>query len=346
MEHSSAWKVSDFHSQDDYTYTFTDGDLVELDGVIETVLSGGKDLKDVTKQDAPLPSLGPKLVAIQEEVTWGRGFALLRGLPVWRYTRRESLAAYWVLGLYWGKAGSNNQHGHLIGHIKDVRADPSLPTTRLYATHEAQPWHNDVADLVSLLCLHNAKEGGHSSWASSVSVHNEIVRRRPDLARVLADPVWFYDRKGEVPPGKAPYFLIPVFNYHAGHLFVNFSSNYYHASQRHPEVPRLTAPQLEAIALFEGLAASEELAMHYILQPGDIQLLNNHTCLHHRTAFQDWADPARKRHLLRLWLSPAHERELPPVYADLYGGSLDVGNRGAIRVEGTREHIPEHAEDP
>lgn len=66
--------------------------------------------------------------------------------------------------------------------------------------------------------------------------------------------------------------------------------------------------------------------------------------LHHRTAFTDHADPNEKRHLLRLWLSPAEERELPPVYTDLYGGNIEVGSRGAIHVASTVEKIVEEAE--
>ena len=45
-----------------------------------------------------------------------------------------------------------------------------------------------------------------------MAVHNEILRRRPDLAPVMAAP-WYMDRKGEVPEGKQPYFQIPIFNY-------------------------------------------------------------------------------------------------------------------------------------
>lgn len=71
----------------------------------------------------------------------------------------------------------------------------------------------DCADVVSLLCLRNAKEGGHSSWSSSITVYNEILKRRPDLAHLLAGP-WFFDRKGEVPEGKQGFFEIPVFNFH------------------------------------------------------------------------------------------------------------------------------------
>ena len=105
--------------------------------------------------------------------------------------------------------------------------------------------HNDgPADVVSLLCLAPASVGGDSHWSSSTSVYNRILARRPDLLEVLAGP-WFFDRKGEVPPGKQPFFEIPVLNFHAGYLSVNFSANYYAGSQRHAEVPRLTPAHLE-----------------------------------------------------------------------------------------------------
>ena len=111
-------------------------------------------------------------------------------------------------------------------------------------------------------------------------------RACPPAAQVLAGP-WYFDRKGEVPHGKLPFMEIPVFNYHAGYLSVNFSSNYFLLSQRHPEVPRLTPAHLEAIELFESLASSDALRMDYVLQPGEIQLLSNHTCLHARSGFTD-----------------------------------------------------------
>ncbi|GFR42078.1 hypothetical protein Agub_g2873, partial [Astrephomene gubernaculifera] len=115
--------------------------------------------------------------------------------------------------------------------------------------------------------------------------HNEILRRAPHLVPVLAGP-WFFDRKTEVPEGKQPFFEIPVFNYHRGYLSVNYSDNYYHLSQRHPEVPRLTPQHHEALALFNELAASPQLSLRTVLQPGDVQLVSNHTCLHYRGAFK------------------------------------------------------------
>jgi hypothetical protein len=132
--------------------------------------------------------------------------------------------------------------------------------------------------------------------------------------------------------------------YHQGYLSVNYSDNYYLLSQRHAEVPRLTEKHYEAINVFNQIALSDKLRMDYMLQPGEIQILNNHTQLHTRSAFVDWDNPEDKRHLLRLWIAPEKERPLPDAYLEIYGGSVEIGNRGGIRVKDTIEHISFDAE--
>ena len=155
--------------------------------------------------------------------------------------------------------------------------------------------------------------------------------------------IWWWDRKGEIPPGKTGVYEMPVYNFFQGYLSVNFSDNYYFLSQRHPEVPRLTEMQLQAIKMFNELAASPEIRMDYILEPGDVQLLSNHVCLHFRTAFEDYDDIDQKRHLLRLWLTPSDERPLPHYYEDMQG-SVEIGKRGGIRTDGQIETISLEAE--
>ncbi|KAF8060336.1 SAT17 [Scenedesmus sp. PABB004] len=347
IEGPEAWTAADYAGRTDWINVLSPAHVAELDAAVAGVERRGwptRDIHKITRSDFPLPSLGPYLEGVRDEVVAGRGFALIRGVPVERYDRRQTAIAYWGMGLYWGRASSNNKKGHMIGHIKDIGQDPSAPTTRLYATHAAQPFHNDSADIVTLLCLKNARSGGLSSWSSSVSVHNAILRDAPHLAAALAGPDWYYDRKGEIPPGKKPFFRMPVFNYHKGQLSVNYSDNYFLLSQRHAEVPRLTADQYEAMRVFNELAASDALRLDYMLQPGEIQLLNNHTQLHARSEFVDWDHVDARRHLLRLWIAPPVERELPEVYAEIYGGSLEVGNRGGIHVEGTQEHVTLEAE--
>jgi hypothetical protein len=193
------------------------------------------------------------------------------------------------------------------------------------------------------LCLQPARLGGLSSLVSSVTLFNEMRKRRPDLARVLFDPIET-DRRGDVPAGQKPFFRIPVFNWHAGLLSTIYHRNYIESARRFPEVPRLTPRQIEALDLFDELANDPALNFRMELQAGDIQLVHNHTLLHDRTSFEDWPQPNRKRHLLRLWLAPAQARALPPAYAERYG-SVVPGQRGGIVVSGARYTVSWEGEE-
>jgi Taurine catabolism dioxygenase TauD, TfdA family len=285
-----------------------------------------------------LPTLKRRLSGIIHEVLEGRGFALLRGLPVERWGRRFSAIAFLGLGLHWGSLRSQNRHGHVLGHVRDAGLSSQDPNVRVYQTRERQNYHTDSCDVVGLLCLHPARSGGLSSLVSSVTIFNEMRSRRPDLAQVLFERIET-DRRGEVPARQRPFFCIPVFNWHAGLLSIIYNRTYIESARRLPDVPPLTAEQVDALDLFTNLANDPALNFGMELQAGDIQLVHNHTLLHDRTAFEDWPEPERKRHLLRLWLAPENARPLPPVFAERYG-SVVPGQRGGILVPGTRYTIP------
>ncbi|KAK9857232.1 hypothetical protein WJX84_004664 [Apatococcus fuscideae] len=333
----SAWYASDFQSPDTFTYHLTPKDIAELEAAANGVEH--KETKDITKSDFPLPTFGPKLEALREEVVNGRGFYLIQGLPVVTYSVAKSVLIYWGMGLYWGHAVSQNAKGHLIGHVKDIDLPGGHkdPVNRVYATHGAQPYHCDPADVVGLLCLKQAKSGGLSSWASSVTAHNELLRRRPDLAEVMTQG-WFLDRKNEVPPGKDPWFVVPPFNYHEGKLAIFYENGFYQSAERHEQVPKLTQQQHEAISVFDEIASSDKLRLDYVLQPGDIQLLHNHQIVHTRSEYEDFEDPAERRHLLRIWVAPPDGWPLPEAFAERYG-STTIGERGGICVPGYAPRI-------
>ena len=147
------------------------------------------------------------------------------------------------------------------------------------------------------------------------------------------------DRRGEVPEGSKPYFTIPVFNYHKGLVSAIYQRQYIESARRFPGVPPLTAQQIEALDLLDQLANDPKLNFTMKFEPGDIQLVHNHTILHDRTAFEDYPEPERKRHLLRLWLAPPNARPLPEVYAERFG-SITPGDRGGVIVEGAAPTIP------
>ena len=196
--------------------------------------------------------------------------------------------------------------------------------------------------MVALLCLRPAKAGGRSSLVSSITLHNEMRRRRPDLAQVLFDPI-ATDRRGEAADGEKPYFTIPVFNWHASHFAAIYQRQYIDSAQRFPEAPRLTPLQVEALDLLDRLAEDPALHLQIAFEPGDLQLVNNHVLFHDRTAFEDWPELDRRRHLLRLWLAPDGAQPLPPVFAERFG-AVTRGARGGVSAPRARWTAPLDAE--
>jgi hypothetical protein len=331
----SAWYGKDLEGSTAWMYTFSDAELAELDDALKAARSTGHDIAELRQADFPLPNLAGTLHALREEVLRGRGFVLIRGLPIERYTMAESATLYWGIGSYFGHAVPQNGKGHLLGHVIDLGRDPEDTSARIYQTTARQTYHVDTCDIVSLLCLQKAKSGGLSSLVSGVTIFNEMNKRRPDLVATLFE-YFETDRRGEVPPGRKAYYSAPVFSWHEGLLTNQFVRRYMESARRFPDVKPFTVKQLEALDLFEKLA--DELCMFMDFEPGDMQFVHNHQILHDRTEFEDFPD--KKRHLLRLWLCPPDGRPLPPGYEDKYNGDIAVGNRGGMYIDGARLHAP------
>jgi hypothetical protein len=340
VEGPSSWTGADLRSREaEWSYHLSCSEIAEMEAALRLVQARGLDLADIRREHFPLPTLGPVLERLKADVLHGRGFVLLRGMPVGGRPIAESATLYWGIGTYFGRARSQNANGHLLGHIYDLggrsETDPHL---RSYKTAEGQKFHIDRCDVVALLCLRRAKSGGLSAIVSSMTVHNVMAARRPDLLERLYQsfPV---DRRGEIPLGKNPFYEAPVFNQYEGTLSVLYSRLHIGSAQRFPEARRLTAEDIEALDMMADLAGDPELRLDMNLMPGDVQFLHNHTILHARSAYEDWQDVERKRHLLRLWLAPSGARALPPVFAECYG-DVTIGDRGGIICEGTRPHAP------
>ena len=340
IEGPTVWFAGDMRAREaEWSYRLSAAEIAELEAARESVQARGLDIAGIRREHFPLPTLGPVLDRLRNDVLHGRGFVLLRGVPVENRPLADSAALYWGIGAYFGSARSQNAKGHLLGHVYDLGGSSANdPNVRSYATRERQNFHIDRCDVVALLCLRRAKSGGLSAIASSMAVHNVMQQRRPDLLERLYQPMPV-DRRGEVPEGKAPFYYAPVFNEHGGNISVLYSRLHIGSSQRFPEARRLTSEDIEALDMLAALAGDDELRLDMTFMPGDIQFLHNHTILHARTGYEDWLEPERKRHLLRLWLAPEAARELPPVFAECYG-TITPGDRGGIICRGTRLHAP------
>ena len=333
----SAWIGAELARRTEtWIYQLSPAEIAELEAAAALVRR--RDLAGLSRDDFVLPTLGAVLDNMRDEVLNGRGFVLIRGLPVEGKPIEDSAAAYWAIGTRFGNSRSQNAMGHLLGHVRDLGVATNDPNVRTYQTTERQHFHTDSCDIVGLLCLKTARQGGLSSIVSSMAIYNKMARSRPDLAARLFLP-FSTDRRGEVPVGEKPYFDIPVYNDFEGHLSAIYSGTYIRSGQRFSDARRLTAEDREALELFDDLANDQELRLDMELRPGDMQFLHNHTCLHDRTAFVDWPEPEKKRHLLRLWLAAPGARALPQVFAARYG-STTIGDRGGIICEKTRLHAP------
>ncbi len=331
----SAWYGNDIVHNKDWIHNFTNNEIDELLNALNVTQK--LEIKSINNKNFELPTLRKKFDKFNKELEEGRGFILLRGLPVSNLKIKEIARIYWGVGSYFGAPRSQNANGDLLGHVIDLSRSMKDPNTRLYQTSDRQNYHCDSTDIVGLLCLQKAMEGGESSLVSSITLFNEILRQKPDLLAELSFP-FFIDRRGEIPIGKKPWYRLPVFTWYKKLLTTHYSRPYINSAQRFSKVPNLTNKQLEALDFFQSQCERTDIQLNMDFQPGDIQFLNNYKILHDRKAFKDWPNGKDKRHLLRLWLCNTKSRELHPIYLDRQE-SIDIGNRGGIVVSGSKQNV-------
>ncbi|HEY2775504.1 MAG TPA: TauD/TfdA family dioxygenase [Candidatus Binatia bacterium] len=296
----AAWRGPDVAGRSDWSFEFSAQDIAELESA--AAASAHVALGEVTRRDFPLPGLSSRMAAWTSELRQGRGFLFLRGLPVARWGEELSSRVFWGLGHHLGMPGAQNPQNELLGHVRDYGEDSANPYVRKYRTAADIAFHCDLADVVGLLCLQPARSGGASRIASSVAVHDELSRRRPDLVRRLYG-TFLLDTRDEARNESMPWVPVQPCCYDGTSLRTFWHSDYFRSVERHAAAPRFTAEERELMDLYDEIAASPDLYLDMSFEAGDIQLISNHTIVHARTAYEDWPQPAKRRHLLRLWLS-------------------------------------------
>jgi len=296
-----AWLGCDLQHSNEWVSRLTAENVAELRAAVVHARATGKPMLEWRTEDFPLPTLRHMTATWLQQIN-RRGFVLVRGVPVGECTEEEVEQLYWGLGLYLGTAVSQNTDGDLLGHVRDTGADPNERGVRLYKTRLEQDFHTDGADIIGLLCLKPAKSGGVSRIVSSIAIYREIAKRHPELIETLYQPFPF-DRQGQERAGEPGWFELPLARTVNGRLCIFFIPWYIRESQDLPDAPRLTANQWRVVEVIEAIANDPAFYLDMHFEPGDIQFLLNASILHKRTAYEDFEEPARKRHLLRLWLA-------------------------------------------
>jgi hypothetical protein len=301
-----------------WVYTLAENDLRDINAGLKHALLRDPDFANLAAVDFPCGEFDKRLATIRRSVESGCGVALIKGLPVDSYSTQEAATAFLGVGCKFGRALAQNAFGDIVGHVTDLGGDwKAQMTTRGYETTQLLPFHTDSCDIVGLLCLKEAKEGGISSIVCSPAVHDALLERRPDLLELLYES-WYVDRRGEEPQGERPYYRTPIFAVHRGRLYARYNRTYIESAQRFEAVPRLTKPQREALDALDEACANPAYRFDMQLERGDMQFLNNYKVLHSRTQYVDFEQPELKRHLLRLWLFSPRMADIPTTFRERY----------------------------
>jgi hypothetical protein len=311
IDHPSAWKVADFKTSTDYTIELTTAQLREIERAIRQIKAAGLGLDDLRREHFEFPSLRPVIKEIRHEIEDGRGFVLLRRLPVEDYPKDEIGMIFWGIGTHLGRGLSQSVLGDRLGHVKDFSRED--PLARAYRNKQELSPHTDSADLVGLACLRNAKTGGISRLTSALTVHNVMLEEYPEALERLYRGYAFH-RRGEEQSGELPYtpYRVPVFSNTDGKVSARYVRTYVEAGEAAAGRPMGEA-ELAVLDRFEAVTKRPELMLEFTLQPGEMYFINNYTILHARTAFDDGdAEDDHRRHLLRLWLEVPRMRPVHP----------------------------------
>ncbi|KAE8365595.1 hypothetical protein BDV27DRAFT_126648 [Aspergillus caelatus] len=342
----TVWKAEEYRdAPEKWTHRFTPEEIAELSATADQFLANKIPLTGISKSNFPLPNLSKRLVELRADLIDGKGFILFKGFPVQEWGNHKSAVAYMGLGTYLGYFVSQNSRGHVLGHVKDLGEDPTqIDSVRIYRTNARQFFHADDSDIVGLLCIARALEGGESDIVSSHHVYNTLAKERPDVLKTLTEPIWYFDRKGETSKGQEEYIRTSVMYLEPGEnarVYTKWDPYYVRSLSRFSEagiVPPLSAAQVEALEVLE--ATCNRLSLHMILEVGDIQFLANSHVLHARTAYTDHAPPTPRRHLMRLWLAtPEHEGGWKLPFWD-----SNEKKRGGIQVDDQAPVAPLDAE--
>jgi hypothetical protein len=327
---TTGWDIRTLEQSKAWRFVLEPSAALELLRVVRKVTTAEKSLLSYRRSDFPIAHLLDVFHAAMAEVTDGLGIALISGLPRQDVSESEFSLMTWAIGLHLGVARPQDRHTAYLNKVKDIGTDYRSPTGRGYSSNAKLDFHVDGSDVVLLSCFNQAPEGGMSICTSSIRAYQVLCEERPDLAPAMKE-LFPFSRNGEHQADESAWFMAPLVGEQDGLRFVAWNRNRLVNALKLEHVPPITALQWEAVGYFDGLLRRPDLMYATMLKPGDLQILNNQTTLHSRTAFVDSKREDEKRTLYRLWLAVPNSRRLPPMWEHYAGTRQEATVRGGSR---------------
>ncbi len=336
-----AWMAEELDRDRSWAHRLSPAAAEGVNAALTHARALNKPLLAMTPADFPLnEAASAALKSAVAATQTGFGFCLLKGFPVERWNESDARMACWGLGLHMGVGRTQNRASEIINHVRDEGGSYKVKNGRGYNTNAGLDFHVDSCDVVALLCLQTAKSGGTSKITSSMALCDEIARQQPEMIDVLREP-FYYSYQGANDPAQPPFYSCPILGDDPAHFAFRTNRKNMTAAQRDfDEVPRMSAAQVAALDLLDVLQPDPRFCYSMELDRGDLQLVNNYAVIHSRTDFEDFPEPERRRHLLRLWLALPQSQPLPAQWESYFGDRRAGAVRGGVRGSSiTREFL-------
>ena len=300
-----AWRADTIDECSRWYYPLSEPTLSDLDGAIRLWQQSSEPVTALRASDGLRTAAAKDVERILIGLESGRGFAVVTAGSRDRYSAQKLPAVYWLVGELLGRPFEQNVQGTLLYDVRDagqdVRYGARFSVTNAESTfHTDNSFGDDVLDYVGLLCLNAAKFGGRSQIVSGCAVRDELIARHPNFFEILRQ-LFHVDRRGGLRPGDEPTARFPVFGGDERELVIRYLRYWIEVGHEKAVAP-LTAEQISALDALDRVASEPQLRVEFDLRPGEMLFVNNRWILHNRTAFEDYPEPERRRHYVRLWL--------------------------------------------
>ena len=330
LQSKSIWKGDDLESHPDFNVKLSREDVAELEEAARSTVN--TPLLEIKKGDYVLPKLSEKLAGIQRNLEDSIGATLLSGFPTERFDEETAKRIFWGISQHLGTPVSQSASGERIFSVRNEGYGDGDNRQRGPNTNRKLSFHSDRSDVIGFLCWKQAKSGGENQLVSSLALHNAIWERRPDLLEQLYLP-YYYKRHNVDSGNDLPWCRQPIFSVTEGKFACNILRVLIDRAYALPELPEMKEIQREALDFVEETASDPDLHYSFRQKPGDMLFLNNFTVLHRRSAFEDYEEPERRRHIFRIWLSVPNSRPLDPLFRENYGAVEAGALRGGMKAK-------------
>ena len=329
-QHRAHWRVADLEADRSWIFELTDAQSAHLASVAKAAYEPDRALFDYCRADFDLGPAAQPIAAAMHEALHGRGLALVRGLPRNQLSEEQFKLLNWGIGLNTGVSRPQGKATQYISAVRDVRTDYRSSSGRGFSSNAKLDFHADGADLATLGCFNTAKSGGQSMITSCLTARAVLQAERPDLFD-HAHEQFYFSRQNEEASDEPAYYGQPLFDYADDRIFCKWNRNRVQSAQNIDGVPRLSDGQRATMDALDDILQRPELMFTMYVEPGDLQIMNNHVLLHSRTNFIDFEEPHKKRLLCRLWIAPPGSVQLPQSWGHFYRATAPGSVRGGIR---------------